>query len=328
MSKKAFTLIELLVVIAIIAILAAILFPVFAQAKEAAKKTTCLSNNKQIGMAIQMYLTDSDDTYSPAYYYRNPNSSGNLDATGIEQWSGFMQPYIKNYKMFVCPSDKKRGLAPTNFDDRPGGGNNMGEGADGSTSFTSGTGLQDNQAPRLSYTANEALMPRPRGGIGGVMVGQPQNVVGAGSVDNPANTIAVTEFTDYVNAVTGTGPGGTTYKSHRPSDAFALDVNGTVPYDTSIPIDPNSIYGVSSAAADAIFAAQPTAPLGGGSYPHIIYISSGRHAGGDTFVFADCHAKFMRVSQTLDCSSFKWGIKAYNQGGAPVRCSATGLPMN
>lgn len=60
---RAFTLIELLVVIAIIAILAAILFPVFAQAKEAAKKTQCLSNTKQLGTATLLYLVDSDDAY-------------------------------------------------------------------------------------------------------------------------------------------------------------------------------------------------------------------------------------------------------------------------
>jgi len=61
--KRAFTLIELLVVIAIIAILAAILFPVFAQAKEAAKKTTCLSNTKQMALGIYMYSNDNDDVY-------------------------------------------------------------------------------------------------------------------------------------------------------------------------------------------------------------------------------------------------------------------------
>ena len=64
--RRAFTLIELLVVIAIIAILAAILFPVFAQAKLAAKKTQDLSNMKQMGTATQLYLADSDDVYSMA----------------------------------------------------------------------------------------------------------------------------------------------------------------------------------------------------------------------------------------------------------------------
>lgn len=83
--KKAFTLIELLVVIAIIAILAAILFPVFAQAKEAAKKTQCLSGQKQVGTGMMMYLNDYDDTY--------PQSEYGYD--GI-QWYTSVSPYIKS----------------------------------------------------------------------------------------------------------------------------------------------------------------------------------------------------------------------------------------
>src|SRR5947207_4403497 len=105
MRRHAFTLIELLVVIAIIAILAAILFPVFAQAREKARQTSCTSNLKQIGLALQMYTQDNDEVWPPAYYYGNPNASGSLDATGIFQWSGFCQPYIKNRGIFVCPSD-------------------------------------------------------------------------------------------------------------------------------------------------------------------------------------------------------------------------------
>jgi prepilin-type processing-associated H-X9-DG protein len=68
-------------------------------------------------------------------------------------------------------------------------------------------------------------------------------------------------------------------------------------------------------------------PASAAGASHQIYANSGRHAGGDTFVFADGHAKWMKIDQTLDCDSFKWGIKAYNQGGATVKCAATGLPV-
>src|SRR5216117_760328 len=93
-QKRAFTLIELLVVIAIIAILAAILFPVFAQAKEAAKKTQCLSNQKNIGLAIIMYVNDYDDFLprSIAHDYDNTGSVMGPDRL----WSQVIYPYVKN----------------------------------------------------------------------------------------------------------------------------------------------------------------------------------------------------------------------------------------
>ena len=92
--KKAFTLIELLVVIAIIAILAAILFPVFAQAKLAAKKTVDLSNQKQIGTALMIYASDNDDFYPLTSFPRKGNN-----------WPMQCQPYIKNFDMFRSPGD-------------------------------------------------------------------------------------------------------------------------------------------------------------------------------------------------------------------------------
>ena len=87
-----FTLIELLVVIAIIAILAAILFPVFAQAREKARQTACLSNLKQISLAVSMYVTDNE--LYPLYSY----------STGATRWHTILQPYVKNEQVFVCPS--------------------------------------------------------------------------------------------------------------------------------------------------------------------------------------------------------------------------------
>jgi prepilin-type N-terminal cleavage/methylation domain-containing protein/prepilin-type processing-associated H-X9-DG protein len=103
MRKRGFTLIELLVVIAIIAILAAILFPVFAQAREKARATMCLSNMKQVGLGLQMYAQDYDETTPPRndanFDFANPAA-----AAIKPNFLGSLVPYTKNYKIFLCPS--------------------------------------------------------------------------------------------------------------------------------------------------------------------------------------------------------------------------------
>lgn len=100
-ARRAFTLIELLVVIAIIAILAAILFPVFAQAREKARQTSCVSNLKQLGTAAQMYNQDYDGLWVPPYKYQGPNGCNDLD-----WWDDLLQPYAKNRQIAICPSRK------------------------------------------------------------------------------------------------------------------------------------------------------------------------------------------------------------------------------
>ncbi|MFQ3586753.1 MAG: prepilin-type N-terminal cleavage/methylation domain-containing protein [Fimbriimonadaceae bacterium] len=122
MIKKGFTLIELLVVIAIIAILAAILFPVFAQAKESAKRTSCLSNQKQIATSTLIYAGDYDDVFPMSAYVIAPLSPD--PRPRVVTIYDVVQPYTKNVQIFVCPSsppglDWPARLAALNF--APGG---------------------------------------------------------------------------------------------------------------------------------------------------------------------------------------------------------------
>jgi prepilin-type N-terminal cleavage/methylation domain-containing protein/prepilin-type processing-associated H-X9-DG protein len=100
----AFTLIELLVVIAIIAILAAILFPVFAKAREKARQTTCASNLKQAGTGLLMYVQDYDEKYPTGGAGTVSASAANYATAGDNNWIASIQPYIKNWQVFACPS--------------------------------------------------------------------------------------------------------------------------------------------------------------------------------------------------------------------------------
>ncbi len=101
MKRTAFTLIELLVVIAIIAILAAILFPVFAQAREKARGISCLSNLKQAGLAYAMYTQDYDEVTPLQNSPSVTDTNGNYVSGGY--WYRLIQPYVKNWPMMLCP---------------------------------------------------------------------------------------------------------------------------------------------------------------------------------------------------------------------------------
>jgi prepilin-type N-terminal cleavage/methylation domain-containing protein/prepilin-type processing-associated H-X9-DG protein len=152
-KASAFTLIELLVVIAIIAILAAILFPVFAQARAKARQAACLSNMKQVGTAVLMYAQDYDESVVPS---QNGTSGVNLVS-----WPTIIYPYVKNADVFVCPAADEtptaadpKYIAPTNrlyMGITKSGPANAGDGSD--TPFS--------LVPRLSYSRN--LIPTTNG---------------------------------------------------------------------------------------------------------------------------------------------------------------------
>jgi len=119
--KKAFTLIELLVVIAIIAILAAILFPVFAQAREKARQTTCLNNMKQFGIAFTMYANDYDEQW-PFMTFADTFNPSTYDWYGGDPWVMTTQPYLKSWAVGVCPSDPDKAcMAKLNSNANAGG---------------------------------------------------------------------------------------------------------------------------------------------------------------------------------------------------------------
>jgi prepilin-type N-terminal cleavage/methylation domain-containing protein len=313
--KKAFTLIELLVVIAIIAILAAILFPVFAQAKAAAKKTADLSNTKQIGTAVQIYLNDSDDTYPSAYYYiNNLNSSG-----GYAHWSGVLQPYVKNTDMFVSPIDELRGMAPTNFV-----GDNRGQGAP--SGQTSQNPVLDNQVPRLSYVGNAALMPRKRKDI------DPANVVSATAVDGVSQTILVGPLTSIPACINDTSAAsGVAFKSHRPANAFLRPNLAPFVGESVADLTADSYYYAITVdqAKTALSSCRANSALG---LSHIVYSAPYRFGGSDqkpaeggaNYTFADSSARYLSLPATLNVQNYRWGKANYGAGGKPVLDQVSG----
>lgn len=157
-APRAFTLIELLVVIAIIAILAAILFPVFAQAKSAAKKTVCLSNMKQIGTASVLYLGDYDDQY----FSGNTCSTAPGGDWGKHYWPFLMRPYLQkkapdNFKgtggdIYTCPTSKRLQIL-----DGAGNWTRGGCTIAQFRTFAESHGLQRDAANRYFYFTNYSL---------------------------------------------------------------------------------------------------------------------------------------------------------------------------
>ena len=263
--SSAFTLIELLVVIAIIAILAAILFPVFAQAKESAKKAADLSNNKQILLATQMYMNDYDDVY-PMLRNSMPTWSATVTVPQTNSGHNALNPYIKNKSMWKSPNDS------------------MGR-CDAGTLYSSSEALPTGGPISyvFSYNGLTAATPRPYAwGIAGwdsVSTSTGANNVnwtpslGGGSVGSPASTIWL--MPSYISWSYWTGL--MQHRNDQREYAFEPGTAGvagiaTWPKVTSVP-------GAWCGAQDAM--------------------SIGAYGGQTNWGFADGHSKSMKRNQIM-----------------------------
>ncbi len=329
MKKKGFTLIELLVVIAIIAILAAILFPVFAQARQAAKKTADLNNQKQLGLGLMMYAGDNDDTMPSAYFHRNWPGGGGL-AGGYIHWSAMINPYVKSWDLYKSPGDKLGGHAPTCYS-----GNNRGQNAPAGQSpgtctvFPPFTTSDDDQAPRLSYTVNSAVIPRLRNALdqaAGI------SVISTSALDAPSNTIAITGTTDSLNCMNGQSlTGSARNSSHRSTNAVSKDTANTTAYfgeNTDALTSPLYAlnHGRITTGANDLFKVCQTTPRT--TYPLIVYTSPFRFGDGNNYAMSDGSAKFRKLAATLDPANYQWGTRMYTAGGTQILNPVNSQPLS
>jgi prepilin-type N-terminal cleavage/methylation domain-containing protein/prepilin-type processing-associated H-X9-DG protein len=245
-TRKGFTLIELLVVIAIIAILAAILFPVFAQAREKARAISCINHMKQLGLGIVQYTQDYDEQNLKSFYAFPAGCDWSKPVGNLQySWRFAVQPYIKNSTgVFTCPSDAFLGQQ---------------------SYYTSQTNDPNNPLTWMpaSYAVNSAVIGFANGNCNSP-IDTPQGLDALSQIDSPSDTIEVvdsrTGWNDtkivFVNQINGNATSGA-----RNGQTGATYKGGVIPTDSAV-----------------------------GAYQN--------HQGNVNFVFADSHAKAMKLAHT------------------------------
>ena len=239
LAGRGFTLIELLVVIAIIAILAAILFPTFSRARENARRATCQSNLKQMGLAFAQYTQDYDETLpdaNPGDLCNGGHTYGTLafDTNNV-LWADVLQPYIKSLQIFICPSAVNWNTPTLNP-------------------------VPNQSSMRMCYGAAEL-----EGGPASTCAGYTSLAFAAGAISEWTNSPS--QLSQFTNTAS-------TFLVGEPTDTATVPPAGYFDRYCIFPSD-DTQYGTSYSRTPA--------PL---------------HFGGSNWLYADCHVKWMTVSQS------------------------------
>lgn len=336
----AFTLVELLVVIGIIAVLIGVLLPTLATARQSANAVKCAANLRSVGQGLLLYVSENKGTFPAAYIYVGHqiinNGTDQLPhdpVNGYIHWSSYL--YKKSaasnaniyadpagWDAFRCPSLENGGLPPTDtFPANLDGGQQSQYGS-----------IVDQQAPRIAYTVNEAIMPRNKFVAGvtidGSNVVSTEHFVRAGIIRNNAATILATEFTPNWKLVSSTTSGdfSTPYcKSHRPVHGFYGGTKGGETLD--VPTLGGGGFGRNISTLiyrvdPSQLANDPDAMDGGNTPTHTRLDWVGRNHGKKTsvsgydnrrtnFLYVDGHVETKQVKETLT-PRFEWGEKFYS----------------
>ncbi|MEO7720253.1 MAG: DUF1559 domain-containing protein [Capsulimonas sp.] len=282
-SVKGFTLIELLVVIAIIAILAAILFPVFAKAREKARQISCASNMRQIGLATLQYNQDYDEAFYPhrfncagtcTEYTSGANPYAGLDAASSTKfyWMYLLQPYTKSFDVFKCPSN------PAAFTSNNTGNQKLAA-APGAAGMDYGG--------QNSYGHNDAFLS-PAAPFG-APAGTASTPVSLASIQRPSGTIMVTDATYYGVAPDATGESGITPNYNGTPDAALAATDAAF---MVVPGAQYAHYWANIGNANWTF--------NGGVVPNgALSLAQARHTGLVNCQFVDGHVKAIRAEKVI-----------------------------